>query len=79
MQMAFYLWLMNRANMPVEHAILEYPKQRRRSEFHYDSRTEARVEAAIEEIRVLLTQDSCPPLLNSRICKSCAFHDFCYA
>jgi CRISPR-associated exonuclease Cas4 len=78
-QVKLYLMVLNAAGMPAGHAVLEYPQSRERHEIHYTSQTALEIEEAVTDIQAILSSETCPGLLHAQRCKSCAFHDFCYA
>lgn len=78
-QVKFYLWLLELNDIETEKGIIEYPKLREREEVFLDEEDINYLKKTIENIKTLVNQTNCPPLLNTKICKSCSYYDFCYA
>ncbi len=78
-QVKFYLWLLELNGIETEKGIIEYPKLREREEVYLDEKDKDYLKKTIESIKTLVKQSECPPVLNTKICKSCSYYDFCYA
>lgn len=78
-QVKFYLWLLELNRIEAESGIIEYPRLRERETIYLDEEDIAYLEKTVEEIKQLTESEVCPPTINSRICKSCSYNDFCYA
>lgn len=78
-QVKFYLWLLELNGIKTEKGIIEYPKLREREEVYLDEEDINYLKKTIENIKILVKQTNCPPVINARICKSCSYYDFCYA
>lgn len=77
-QVKFYLWLLELNEIEAEKGILEYPKLREREEVFLDEEDIEYLEKTIREIKAVVLDETCPPVLNAKICKSCSYYDFCY-
>lgn len=78
-QVKFYLWLLELNDIETEKGIIEYPRLREREEVYLDEEDKDYLKKTIENIKTLVNQTECPPVLNAKICKSCSYYDFCYA
>lgn len=78
-QVKFYLWLLELNGIETEKGIIEYPKLREREEVYLDEEDKDYLKKTIKNIKTLVNQTECPPVLNTKICKSCSYYDFCYA
>ena len=78
-QVKFYLWLLELNGIETEKGIIEYPKLREREEVYLDEEDINYLKKTIKNIKTLVNQIECPPVLNTKICKSCSYYDFCYA
>lgn len=78
-QVKFYLWLLELNAIEVEKGIIEYPKLREREEVFLDDEDIVYLKKTIQEIKAVVNDVACPPVINAKICKSCSYHDFCYA
>ncbi len=78
-QVKFYLWLMKLNDIEAEKGVIEYPKLREREEVFLEESDIEYLEKTVREIKVLIENEECPPVINARICKSCSYYDFCYS
>lgn len=77
-QVKYYLWLLQQAGMEGVTGILEYPKLRETKEIRLAPSDEGYLQSTMVQIEALTAGEHCPPVINSRICKSCSYYDFCY-
>jgi CRISPR-associated exonuclease Cas4 len=59
-------------------AILEYPKLRITKEVTISFVDREYLKVMFLKITELIESESCPPLINSKICKSCSYYELCY-
>lgn len=78
-QVKFYLWLLQLNEIQAEKGIIEYPKLREREDVFLDEEDVIYLQKTILEIKELLKNENCPPVINAKICKSCSYFDFCYS
>lgn len=81
-QVKFYLWLLVLNGIGTKEelkGIIEYPTLRKTETIVLKEDDIAYLKNAVLSIKQLAESDICPPVLNSRICKSCSYYDFCYA
>src|SRR5699024_5808889 len=78
-QVKFYLWLLTLNKIEVRNGLLEYPKPRQRQIVEWEDGDQEMIEGWVKEVKRILSQKECPPLLHARICRSCSYFDFCYA
>jgi CRISPR-associated exonuclease Cas4 len=78
-QVKYYLYVLERNGITGATGILEYPKLRKRDEIHLTAADKDAIETWIADIEAIIGNDTCPPLLNKPICKSCSYYDFCYS
>jgi CRISPR-associated exonuclease Cas4 len=57
---------------------LEYPKLRETKEVRLAEEDKTYLLDVIKQIESLLAAETCPPRINSKICKKCSYYDFCY-
>lgn len=77
-QVKFYLWLLAQNGVEGATGILEYPKLRERKEVLLTTADEDHLQTAMAAIKTLVNAETCPPVINAKICKSCSYYDFCY-
>lgn len=78
-QVKFYLWLLEENGIMGATGILEYPKIRQTEEVVLTNDDRSDVLEWIIDIELIVGKDSCPPALNKPICRSCSYHEFCFA
>lgn len=77
-QAKFYLWLLKLNGIDGATALLEYPKLRNTNKIELTSTDIAYLEKVIEAIGSLCRSENCPPVIHSKICRSCSYYELCY-
>lgn len=77
-QVKYYILLMEQNGIEGVTGLLEYPKLRETKTVVLTSDDKKYLLATVANIELLVAAEQCPPLLNSKICKSCSYYDFCY-
>jgi CRISPR-associated exonuclease Cas4 len=77
-QVKYYLWLLAQNGIKGATGILEYPKLRQRTEVMLTPSDETYIQSAISNIKAIIESENCPAVINSKICRSCSYYDFCY-
>ena|SRR5690554_2282371 len=78
-QLKFYLWLLELNGVAVVTGILEYPKLRKTEEVLLNDSDREELKKSVSVIKTLIVGETCPPVINAKICKSCSYFDFCYS
>lgn len=78
-QVKFYLYVLLKSGVDGAQAIIEYPKQRERTEVTLALGETAEVEHWLVEIRRILDSEKCPPVIHKSVCKQCSYYEYCYA
>jgi CRISPR-associated exonuclease Cas4 len=78
-QVKYYLYILAKNGIEGATGILEYPKIRQTQTVTLKPEDTIQIEKWLIEIRHLLNQPTCPPTINTRVCKNCSYQDFCYA
>jgi CRISPR-associated exonuclease Cas4 len=79
-QVKFYLYVLHRNGMEGAKGIIEYPTQRDRvTVAPLTGQDLEEVERWIMAASDVLAQERMPPVVKLKICKSCAYFDFCYS
>ena len=78
-QVQYYLYKLRGQGVPDATGVIEYPDLRKTEP------VPALTETDIENIRTwerqvaeVVAMDTCPPVINKPICRSCAYRDLCY-
>ena|ERR1700694_1271201 len=77
-QVKYYLWLLAQNGIEGATGILEYPKLRETKEVQLTPSDESYLQSAVAQIKAIVEDERCPPVINARICKNCSYCDFCY-
>ena len=77
-QVKYYIWLLAQAGIEGATGRLEYPKLRETKDVVLTPSDEIYLQSAMEQINAIIEDEHCPSVINSRICKSCSYYDFCY-
>lgn len=77
-QVKYYLFILEKNGIDSAHAILEYPRLKKRNEVFLSDRDREEIGIFIKDIKKILQKETCPPLKRVKQCRSCAYHDFCY-
>lgn len=81
-QVKFYLWLLVLNDIGTRDdlkGVIEYPTLRKTETVLLEDADIDYLEKAVLSVKQLAESETCPPVLNSKICKSCSYYDFCYA
>jgi len=77
-QLKYYILLLEQNGVPGVTGILEYPKLRETKSIELADSDKVYLHLVINQINKISEKEECPPLLNTKICKSCSYYDFCY-
>lgn len=77
-QVKFYIYLLELNGIEGSTAILEYPKLRITKEVSLSFVDKEYLKLMFVKIAELMESETCPPRINSKICKSCSYYELCY-
>ena len=77
-QIKFYIYLLELNGIEGVTAILEYPKLRIIKEVSLSLIDKEYLDVMFVKIAELMESETCPPRINSKICKSCSYYELCY-
>lgn len=77
-QVKYYIWLLQKNGVENATGLIEYPKLKHTSKVEVSVADVTRLEHVAKHIEEISSGDECPPRINSKICKKCAYYDFCY-
>lgn len=78
-QLKYYLYVLERNNIPVKHGILEYPKLRTTEEIWLTENDRENIPKWEKAIKDIINDAQCPERLDDKSCKKCAYYEFCFA
>jgi CRISPR-associated exonuclease Cas4 len=77
-QVKYYIWLLENAGIINATGIIEYPTLKQTKQITFQDEDRQYIILTIKQIESIVQNRHCPSLLNSKICKQCAYFDFCY-
>jgi CRISPR-associated exonuclease Cas4 len=77
-QVKFYLWLLQLNGINNACGIIEYPLLRQTDEVILMNNDIERLIEFVYGISKLQDSLICPPVINTKICKSCSYYELCY-
>ena len=77
-QLKYYILLLEQNGVEGVTGMLEYPKLKETKSIALNELDKVYLKGVIEKIGEIAASEQCPPLLHSKICKSCSYYDFCY-
>lgn len=78
MQLKFYLWYLKTEKGIEARGEMAYPTERKRQAIELTPADEQELEAIVDEIEQIISQDAPPAPEQKPICESCAYHDLCW-
>ncbi|MDO7976435.1 CRISPR-associated protein Cas4 [Oceanotoga teriensis] len=78
MQIKYYLYILKEYGLDDIKGILEYPKLYIRKEVHLDKNDDIIIEKQIDEIYKIINDKKIPNVIDNKICKKCAYYEYCY-
>lgn len=77
-QLKYYLLVMERNGIPVNHGVLEYPKLRLSEEVWLTDEDRSNIPFWEQKAKEIIAMEICPTLVKKGLCKRCAYYDFCF-
>ncbi|HWQ71416.1 MAG TPA: CRISPR-associated protein Cas4 [Desulfitobacteriaceae bacterium] len=77
-QVKYYLYFLNQRGIKIEKGILDYPKIKKREEIRLEPGDEEKIRRILQAIEEIVSREKMPPPINSKICRSCAYYEYCY-
>lgn len=77
-QLKYYLFVLERNGIAVSHGVLEYPKLRQTEEVHLTEADRRDIPLWEAEVQRIIALPYCPELVKKKICRKCAYYDWCF-
>lgn len=77
-QLKYYIYFLRKRGINIEKGILDYPKLKKREEIFLSKEDEERIKNILLEIREIINLKQPPKLEKLKICKKCAYFEYCY-
>jgi CRISPR-associated exonuclease Cas4 len=72
------MYFLQERGINIEKGILDYPKLRKREEVRLEVCDKDRIKTILTEIEKIASQEKMPKVINQKLCKSCAYYEYCY-
>jgi CRISPR-associated exonuclease Cas4 len=77
-QLKYYIYLFDKEGITDVTGLLEYPALRQTTQVVIEDGDFQKIETILSDIELLIHKEECPPVITSKICRSCSYFDFCY-
>ncbi|MFK4784619.1 CRISPR-associated protein Cas4 [Fusobacterium sp. MFO224] len=77
-QVKYYLYFLKQRGIKIEKGILDYPKLKKREEIFLLEEDEKKIENILKTIERILNEEKASGKIDSKICKNCAYYEYCY-
>ena len=77
-QVKYYLFVLEENGIEGATGILEYPTLRQTNKVELTEDDRKKIKEMRIKISDIIEAETCPPVINSRICKNCSYYEFCY-
>ncbi len=77
-QLKYYMMVLEEKGMKIEKGILDFPLLRRRESFYLTEEDKKELNQTLLQIQIILSSSHPPLLEKMKICKKCAYYEFCY-
>ncbi|GGC18236.1 CRISPR-associated protein Cas4 [Parapedobacter defluvii] len=77
-QVKYYLYKLRQHGMEDATGIIEYPKMRQRESVELKEEDITAIKGWESDITDIVSGNTCPPVIHSKLCRRCSYYDFCY-
>ena len=77
-QIKYYLYFLKKRGIILEKGILDYPKIKKRKDIFLLPEDEVKIESILSEIEQIILSENTPKIEKMKICKKCAYYEYCY-
>ena len=77
-QVKYYIWYLRRKGISVREGVIHYPRSFRTREVSFSPEDARLIEKALGGIREVLSRPQPPPPRRTKICRKCAYFEFCF-
>jgi len=78
-QLKYYMYVFEQHGIDGVEGILEYPEQRKTMKVYLTDVDRDKIGGLLSDIKLIIQQEECPPLVKKGICRNCSYFDFCYS
>jgi CRISPR-associated exonuclease Cas4 len=77
-QVKYYIYVLEQNGIEGVKGLLEYPLLRHTDEVSLSEEDRHKIAEMSTDILRIIEDEKCPPVINSKICTSCSYYEFCY-
>ncbi len=77
-QVKYYIWYLRRKGISVKGGVIHYPRSFRTRKVDFSADDARLIEEALRGIREVLSLPQPPPPRRTKICRRCAYFEFCF-
>lgn len=77
-QVKYYLYFLKERGIEVEKGVLDYPKLKIIEEVYLSDEDSIKIKEILKDIENIISLENAPTLIDSKICKKCAYYEYCY-
>ena len=77
-QLKYYMYYLKQKGVENIKGVIDYPKLRQRKNLELSNEDEDKIKLTLKKISDIVGADTSPPVINSKICKKCAYYELCY-
>lgn len=77
-QVKYYLYYLKKRNANIHEALIDYPLIKERRKVVLEDGDIEKIEKIIIEIESIINSRIVPKLVNTKVCKKCAYYSLCY-
>src|SRR5690554_485040 len=78
MQIIYYLYYLDKKGIKKE-GIIHYPKEKITKKVVLTEGYKNEIKEALKSIKMILESPTPPSVINKKVCKKCAYYEFCYS
>jgi len=77
-QLKFYIYLFLQNGISDVSGVIEYPTIRQTTKVQLTEDDILYLDKTVKEIEEIVNSEVCPPIIKTKICRSCSYYEFCY-
>ena len=77
-QVKYYIYFLKKRGIDIEKGIIDYPEIRERKEVILSEEDEVYLEKVLKDIEQICQSEISPRVINDKVCKKCAYYEYCY-
>lgn len=78
-QVRYYIYYLQEKGINIEKGVLDYPKLRQTKDVYLTTENLIELKEILKNIEDISQRKETPAVINSKICKKCAYYEYCYS